>query len=332
MLIPEQVPYVSVVAFYNERALLNKCVASLLKQSYEPTRYEILLVNDGSDDGSEREISEVVEANKTRIRILTEINKGPAGGRNFGISNAKGSIVAFTDSDCVADEDWLKQLVANYTSEEVGGVEGKVETDWDQLMAPIRVSPAGFGHVTCNISYRRDVLQKVGLFDEQFRWKEDEDLAYRVIKGGWKIATNERAIVYHPVTKLNTRGLVRSALKHQYDVLFYRKHPDVAKDSFHAVRLGPIALTRGFFATSWFLLIFLLALAGLLTGNLIALFPLISTGIWAIFYVRSSQWGRSRRKYPESSLKALILWMSILVFVTEMARLWGTFRFRRLFL
>ena len=320
----EELPFVSVVvSFHNEGAFLNQCVASLLELSYPPERFEIILVNDGSDDGSEEAVSELVRANEARIRILTQPDKGPAAGRNLGVSNAKGSIVAFTDPDCIVDKGWLKQHVANYRSEDIGGVEGKVETDWDQLMEPIRISPAGYRYVTCNISYRREVLEKVGLFDEQFRWKEDDEVAYRVIKAGWKIVTDEHAIIYHPVKKLSARGLVRFGLKHRYDVPFYGKHPDVAKGYFRMVKFGPIALTREFFVACGLILIFLLALVGLLTGNVITLLPLIPAAVWGMIHRRSML----RRK-----VKASILWMTIFILLIEVGRLWGTIKFRRFFL
>lgn len=183
--------------------------------------------------------------------------------------------------------------------------------------------PLGYRYVTCNISYRREVLEKVGLFDERFRWKEDDEIAYRVIKSGWKIVMDERAVVYHPVTKLNARGVVRFGLKHRYDVLFYGKHPDIAKDYFRMVKFGALALSREFFAVCGLLLILLLAFAGLLTSNLIELLPLTLASVWAVFHRRSML----RRK-----VKASILWMTVLVVLIEVGRLWGTIKFRRLFL
>lgn len=317
-------PFASViVSFHNDVAFLKQCLLSLLRQSCPPERYEIILVNDGSEDGSQETVSEIVQANPARIRVLTQVEKGPAGGRNLGVRDAKGSVVAFTDPDCTVDKAWLTQHLKHYTSEDVGGVEGRVETDWERLLVPTRISPAGFRYVTCNISYRREVLEKVGLFDENFRWKEDDDLAYRVIKAGWKIVPDGEAIVYHPVKQLTVRGLVTFGLKHRYDALFYRKHADVAKEHFGFARLGPIALTPEFFYCLGEIAILVLTLVGLLSGMLIALLPLVVAGLWGIFHRR-----RMLRRRPKVSF----LWMLVFIPLIELGRLWGTIKFRQIFL
>jgi glycosyltransferase involved in cell wall biosynthesis len=319
-----QLPLVSVVvSFHNEGAVLKRCVSSLLKQTYPLDRYEIVLVNDGSNDMSEDDVAEFIRASPVQVKILRQADRGPAAGRNLGVTNASGSIVAFTDPDCVAHSDWLTKHVRNYVSDQVGGVEGKVETDWDQLMEPIRISPAGYRYVTCNMSYRREVLQKVGLFDETFRWKEDDDLAYRVIDFGLDLVSDDRAVVYHPVKKLNAKGLIRFGLKHRYDVLFYSKHLKIGKGYFRTVYAGRITLTREFFLTCGAVLVFVIAVGGLLTRNVFVVPVLVAVGLWAAMHRR----GMLRRK-----VKSSILWMGVYIVFIELGRLWGTLKFRKFFL
>jgi GT2 family glycosyltransferase len=320
----DQLPFASVVvSFHNEAAFLNRCVASLLKLSYPSESYEVILVNDGSEDGWEGIVAELVRANPTRIRVLSQTDKGPAAGRNLGILNSRGSVVAFTDPDCVVEPNWLLRHVKSYTSQGIAGVEGRVETDCEELLDPIRVSPAGFRFVTCNISYRREVLEKVGLFDENFRWKEDDDLAYRVIENGWKLVSDTSAVVYHPVKYLKPRALIRLALKRRYDVLLYKKHQDIVKGYLHLKTLGPVALSPEFFSVCAGLLGVLLVLVFLTVAPVVAAAAFICLFGWGVFKRRSMA-----RRRP----KASFFWVTVQVLSVELGRLWGSFKFHRFLL
>lgn len=320
---PSELPFVSVVvSFHNETRFLRKCLESLLKQMYPQDRYEIILVNDGSTDASEASVSDLTKG--TKVKIVAQADKGPAAGRNLGAITAKGTIVAFTDPDCVAHETWLSEHVGQYVSSQVGGAVGRVETDWEKLLYPIRISPAAYpGYITCNISYRREVLEEVGMFDENFRWVEDDELAYRVIEAGWTISKAESAVVYHPVKRLTLRGLVRVALKHRYQVLFYKKHPDIAKSYLRIVVPGPIALTSEFLLSAGGIF-FLACVAILLFTNLAVSFTLLAlVALLAIGY---------RRRMLRRKAKASIFWMAVYIPLVEIGRLWGSLKFRRFLL
>ena len=253
------------------------------------------------------------------MKLFSQSDKGPAAGRNLGVVNAKGSIVVFTDPDCVADSAWLMEHARHYVTREVGGVEGRVETDWEELLYPIRVSPAGFRYVTCNMSYRKDVLNKVGMFDEGFRWREDTELAYRVIAAGWKIDSERSAVVHHPVKTLTKPALVASGLKHSYDVALYMKHPDLTMKDLRLRKLGPIALSPEFF----------FSVAGLVSVLLLCLAFLMSTafGIFLVALLGSAailkRQGMLRRK-----AKASLIWMTVFTILIEIGRLRGSFRLR----
>jgi glycosyltransferase involved in cell wall biosynthesis len=317
-------PFVSVViSFHNDAAYLRRCLLSLLNQTYPRELHEIILVNDGSVDGSQETISDLLGRHRATLKLFTESDRGPAAARNLGVMKARGSIVAFTDPDCVVDEAWLAEHAKCYVSEEVGGVEGRVETDWNNLLYPIRVSPAGYRYITANMSYRRTVLEKVGLFDENFRWKEDDELAYRVIEAGWAIRSEDRAIVYHPVRTLAMRGLVSYGLKHRYDVLFYEKHPDLAKSYFRIIKLGPLALTREFLICS----------AGVLVTCLLGVAFSSNTAIGlALLALFASLGAYQRRRMLKRRAKASLIWMAAFIVLIEIGRLWGCFKFRRFML
>lgn len=96
-----------IVPVYNTEKYLNRCVDSLIKQSYENT--EILLINDGSTDGSEKICAEY-EKNNENVFLFTKPNGGLSDARNYGLEKAKGTYVMFVDSDDFISENMAEML------------------------------------------------------------------------------------------------------------------------------------------------------------------------------------------------------------------------------
>lgn len=212
-----------IVPFFNARGYLRNCVQSLVALDYP--QYEIILVDDGSTDDYVEQIKDLITENRDKVKVLRKKRGGPASARNLGIKNAQGEIIAFTDSDCTVDRDWLTYLVGKFDSEVVGAVQGETVTDSGESLYPVKSAPTK-GYVTCNMAYKSETLVSVGLFDERFKFafREDDDLAYKTMKLGWQIISAPGAIVYHPLKKLKLRDLPKVALLHQYDALLYKKH------------------------------------------------------------------------------------------------------------
>jgi GT2 family glycosyltransferase len=173
------------------------------------------------------------------------------------------------------------------------------------------------------MSYRREALEDAGLFDERFRWKEDDELAYRVMKRGWSIVSDSEAAVYHPVETLSLNELFKRGLKHQYDVLFYKKHPDIAVAYFRLLKLGPVAITPIFL----FIIGVLCTLAALMEvafNEVNISIPLVSCSAFLFAYV----YLKSRHK----ELKISFFWMAIFAIFMEIGRILGCLRFRKILL
>lgn len=221
-----------VVPTFNANKTIRQLITSLINQSYPKDRYEIIIVDDGSKDETVEIVMSIARENlQPTVKIIRlEHNRGPAVARNRGIIEAKGKIIAFTDADALPDTDWLEELVKVFDDENVGGVRGEILTDGYRLF-PIRVAPVGGGYKTCNIAYRKEVLNHVGLFDERFRhpFGEDGDVAHRVLKEGFLIKDSPKATVVHPVKELSLKQVIGIAMLRRYDVLFFRKHPKDAR-------------------------------------------------------------------------------------------------------
>ena len=109
-----------IVPVYNVEEYLEECLGSIQKQTY--TNIEVILVNDGSTDGS-KEICERYCAKDSRFKLINQENKGLSGARNRGMSESKGEFISFVDSDDVLKEDMLEQLMKQMTSEDIDIVE-----------------------------------------------------------------------------------------------------------------------------------------------------------------------------------------------------------------
>ncbi len=226
-------PLVSVVVCaYNAARTIDSCLASLKNLNYP--NYEVIVVNDGSTDQT-LEIAQCYDY----VNLINQENLGLSAARNVGIAAATGEIIAFTDSDCVADPDWLTYLVAKFISSGVCAVGGPNFPPPEDSLVPscVAVSPGGPTHVLlsdevaehipgCNMAFRRKVLQEIGGFDPLFRTAGDDiDLCWRLQDLGYTIGFSPAAVVWH-----FRRNTVKNYLKQQRgygkaEALVYFKHP-----------------------------------------------------------------------------------------------------------
>jgi GT2 family glycosyltransferase len=226
-------PRVSVVVCaYNAERTMERCLASLVHLNYPD--YEVIVVNDGSTDAT-RQISERFPY----CRLINQENKGLSVARNVGAEAATGEIVAYTDSDCVADKDWLSYLVAKMEHTGLSAVGGPnfPPPEDDMVPAAVAVSPGGPTHVLvsdevaehiagCNMAFRRDVLLGLGGFDPVYRAAGDDvDLCWRLQNAGYTIGFAPAAVVWH-----FRRNTVEAYLDQQKgygkaEALVYSKHP-----------------------------------------------------------------------------------------------------------
>ena len=110
-------PLVSVIIpVYNSKKYLCRCIDSVLAQTY--TDFELLLINDGSNDGSGM-ICDAYAAKDSRVRVFHKENGGVSSARNCGLDNAVGKYICFIDSDDWVDGDYIKKLIPNEGEEMV---------------------------------------------------------------------------------------------------------------------------------------------------------------------------------------------------------------------
>lgn len=229
-------PTVSVVVpVLNAARTLPACLDALAR--LDPAPGEIILVDNGSSDGSLSQLQEFARRHQIGVvRALQESRRGAAAARNTGIRTAGGELVAFTDADCSPEQDWLASLVAPFADPVVGAVAGSVGSSpvasiletfsgLYTLRMPgepsrhRRWTPWSGGFPTANFMARRALLERLAGFDEALViYGEDYDLCARLYGLGVEIAyTPVARVTHHHRTTL--RGMLRQAFG------FGRAHP-----------------------------------------------------------------------------------------------------------
>ena len=198
-------PLVSViVCSFNGAKTLATCLDSLGKLNYP--EYEVILVDDGSTDDTA-----YIAAQFPQVRYIHQSNHGLSHARNTGAAAAKGEVLAYTDSDCMADVDWLYYLIGTLVSGDYAGVGGPNITPPAQnwIQACVAAAPGGPSHVLltdtiaehipgCNMAFYRWAFESAGGFDPEYRKAGDDvDFCWRIQQAGWVIAFSPTAIVWH---------------------------------------------------------------------------------------------------------------------------------------
>jgi GT2 family glycosyltransferase len=211
-------PFVSViVCSYNGGRTLAACLDSLGKLNYP--QYEVILVDDGSTDNTAD-----IAGQFPQVRYIHQNNHGLSHARNTGAGAAKGEVLAYTDSDCMADVDWLYYLIGTLVSGDYAGVGGPNITPPAQnwIQACVAAAPGGPSHVLltdtiaehipgCNMAFYRWAFESAGGFDPEYRKAGDDvDFCWRIQQAGWVIAFSPTAIVWH-----YRRFTLRAFLKQQ---------------------------------------------------------------------------------------------------------------------
>ena len=277
-----------IIPAYNAAATLPRCLAALKKQSLPPDRYEIIVVDDGSNDNT----AEIAE--NAGVRVVHGRHAGAAAARNAGVAAAGGEIVVFTDADCEPAPDFLEKLLAPLTADEVSGSRGIYKCRQDALVARFiqleyeeryrRIAHIADEHGTVNAldtsycCYRRQAFLAAGGFDTRFASAagEDHELSFRMAEAGHIFRFVPDAIVYHWHVESAWAYARRKFRIGFWKAFLSRQHPDYLLKDSHMTQSVKIQI----------------ALAGLLILSLAAsvIWPLAAwlALLWALLFVLSA--------------------------------------------
>jgi len=211
-------PFLSVIVpYYNAGRQIRHLLQALSRQSYPHDRFEVILVNNGSNDDSMDVIKSFLTSGNDVIYHLSEENEkiGSYAARNKGISHARGQIFAFTDADCIPEACWIENGVNSIYRDRASIIGGEVELrPFDQkrpttaelfdltygFQQRTNIERKGFS-VTANLFAKREVFEAVGTFDENLKSKGDYEWCTRAASHGFSIVYQPSCRVTHPARR-----------------------------------------------------------------------------------------------------------------------------------
>jgi glycosyltransferase involved in cell wall biosynthesis len=198
--------YSVIIPAYNAGDTLAACLGSLAQQTLAPDQYEIIVVDDGSEDNTGR-IAQSVPA----VRRIRQTKQGPAAARNRGVVEARGEMVLFIDADCQAMPDWIEQMAKPLAQPEIVAVKGAYRCRQPELVARVvqleyelkyeRMEREPFIDFidTYSAAFRKNVFLETGGYDTRFTQAsvEDQEFSFRLARRGCKMIFNPEAKVWH---------------------------------------------------------------------------------------------------------------------------------------
>ena len=231
-----------VVPTYNRREIVTRSLETLFSQGFPSSRFEIIVVVDGSSDGTATALRAMTPA--CSLRVIEQENRGPGGARNTGLREAKSDLVLFLDDDMLCDPGLLS---AHFRAHErlgpvaaFGALFASSDSEANLASECFKreigafhmhhlIDPSAQWKVTecifSNSSIPREILLKVDGFDEQFRMREDLELGIRLRENGIRMEYVKDAIAYQHYDKTASDLLADARAFGAADALFARKHP-----------------------------------------------------------------------------------------------------------
>lgn len=237
-----------IIAAFNAERDLPRCLAALEHQTLPQDEFEVIVVDDGSTDGT-ASLAETAGA-----RVLRLAHHGPAAARNAGAGIARAPIVVFTDADCEPVPDFLERLLEPFAAPVVSGARGVYRSQQKAMVARFiqleyeeryhRIAHVEKVRGTVNAldtsyaAYRREVFLEAGGFDTRFLGAagEDHELSYRLTEQGHIFRMSSQAAVYHRHV-----ASFRSYAKRKFRIGYWkafltRQHPGYAVADSHTTQ------------------------------------------------------------------------------------------------
>lgn len=249
-------PSVSVVIpVLNGADTIGDTLAGLTHQTAYPGETEILVVDNGSNDGT------AAVVRNFPVTLLCEPKRGPSAARNRGLYAARGEVVAYLDADTLPTRRWLAEIAAPFMERETLLVAGRLmgyrpETTAEKFYARFYVDreqedarALTFPFApSANMAVRREAAIAIGGWDEDFRVAQDMELSYRLLSEFKTTIYYQRAALVFLRTRATPAALNRQAFKYgQGRAKLWMRYPGVARwNAWRAIRilggLGVIAV------------------------------------------------------------------------------------------
>ncbi len=261
-----------VIPTYNRAKIISRAIQSILKQTFG--EFELIIVDDGSTDGSRAVIKQI---NDPRISYIWQENGGVSAARNAGVKSARGKYIAFLDSDDEVLPEWLEHFADSFDASEAGvvcvGVKVSNAKDNEEVVwLPRNRGPVYDNQICLFLSgafaVRREIFDAVGGYVEGLAYGENSELGLRIVS----YCTNEKLqianiakplVIYHqqPLRWAKSEDKFKQRLEsaeymlRQYGERYRKKHPRGYTNhcviaGVNAARLGMYRQARQFFLSA----------------------------------------------------------------------------------
>lgn len=253
--LPAKVSVIICTYTINREKDLNEAIQSVLKQTYEDL--EVVIVVDGNENLFKITEKKFSEVSNVKVLLCGSRQQGFATCLNYGIRHSFGDIICFLDDDAIASDKWIPELLRAYQNDDAYGVGGSILPLWlsekpdflpDELFwligSSVRFFPPELTDVRnawgSNVSFRKEVFKKVGIFSPVFGRKgnrllqaEDADFGLRCLTTlGKGITFSPRAVVYHKIypERVRMRSLMARAFEQGFSkALICKLHGGLSK-------------------------------------------------------------------------------------------------------
>jgi succinoglycan biosynthesis protein ExoA len=199
-------PFVSVIMpVRNEEAYIERSLRAVLAQTYPPERFEIIIADGISTDDTREIIRQIQQTAKISIEIVENSGRIAPTGLNRAIERVKGEIIVRVDGHCEIEKDYIENCVRHLLADNAEAVGGSIETIGEtysaQAIALAMSSRFGVGNSAFRTvknqrmyvdtvafpGYKKEVLEKIGLFNEELVRNQDDEYNYRLRKSGGRV-------------------------------------------------------------------------------------------------------------------------------------------------
>ena len=195
-----------IIPTYKRANFLEECLDSILNQSINKKIYEVIVISDGFDKNTDDVIKNFKKYNN--LKYFKKQHGGPASARNKGLKYVKGEIITFLDDDCVADKNWIKNIIrAHQKYKNALAIGGYIKPYKSNFISEFGCSLEEREHITDknyflsslinNTSYKNSVIKLFKKFDESFITGEDVEFNYRLYKKGIKTLFIKDILIKH---------------------------------------------------------------------------------------------------------------------------------------
>lgn len=250
-----------IIPTLNRKKVLIEALLSLNKIDYPKDLFEVIVINDGSSDGTKEALKSIRREIKYNFKYFNERRRGISHAKNVAIKKSSGEIIVSTDDDCLFEKKWLKMLIKPFSDPQVGAVGGPDRAIKNENILAKSIdftfsSFIGSGGIHgrflkaklgkcyppgCNMAFRREIVKKIGYFDETLAPGEDTDYNHRIEKAGFKIEHIPTAFVWHRPRNSIKRFIPYIFKRGKARVEIIRRYPEYSELIYYLPALVVIA-------------------------------------------------------------------------------------------